>query len=164
MNELKKIFETKRTEMDLFEPDDGHLMRFRNKLDSESSVRYRFYPAIAAVLITGIIISGSLLLSQNGKSDVLPTELREAAWFYDNRSEVLLSEIRGNMQMNETDKKMILKDIREFDKEYLNILKDLRKYPGDERLINAFIDYHRSRTEFLQGIVNQVNVNSKNII
>jgi hypothetical protein len=164
MNELKTIIEAKRPEMDLFEPDDGHLIRFRKKLDSQSSVRYRYYQAVAAIFITGIILSVSLLLSQKRKTEILTPELKETAWFYDNRSDVLLSEIRSNMQINDTDKKMILNDIHEFDKEYMNILKDLKNYPGDERIINAFIEYHRSRTEFLQGIVNQLNVNSKNII
>jgi len=162
MKRLDQYIETQRENLDLFEPDNGHLIRFRNKLQGSRNLTQYWLMRVAAVFFITAFISLNLYLFRSTRSDYLPDELKETAWFYNSRAEIILSEIQDNQIMDNSEKQVILKDINDFDKEYKNILKDLSNFPGDERLINAFIDYHRSRTEFLEGILNQIN--STNLI
>jgi hypothetical protein len=64
--------------------------------------------------------------------------------------------------LNTVEKQRVMRDIRDFDKEYEIILHELKKFPDDERLKNGLIDYYRSKSEFLEGILNQIN--SANLI
>jgi len=158
MKRLDLFIEINRAGMDNIEPTDGHFNRFQERLNKTRYNQNRWVlQAVAALFITALI-SVNLLFFRSKVSPDLPLELKEAAWYYNSRSETLLSEIKSTDLMNNTEKQLIMKDMRNFEKEYGQLLSDMKKFPGDERLVNAFIDYHRSRTEFLEEILNQINV------
>ena len=157
MKRLDQFIEFHRDVMDTLEPDEGHFIRFQEKLNKSTVSSLRWILRIAAVLLVAVFLSINLYIFRSKSDYNLPSELKETAYFYNLRSEKLMFEIRSNDLMDNSEKQVFMKDIRDFEKEYLTILKDLKKFPGDERLVNAFIDYHRSKAEFLEGILNQIN-------
>ncbi len=157
MNRLDQFIDIHRDKMDILEPDEGHFTRFREKLNKGKNASLKWILRIASVIFIAALVSINLLHFRSKSGNNLPYELKETAWFYNSRSEKLLSEIQNIEFINSSEKHLILKDIRSFDQEYEIILENLKKYPGDERLINAFIDYHRSRTQFLEEILVQIH-------
>jgi len=157
MKRLDQFINIQRERMDSLEPREGHFMRFQEKLNHGRRSSLTWFTRVAAVVLAAALISVNLIVFRNKGIEPLSAELRETEWFYTTQSEKLISEIQNNEFLDNTDKKLVLNDIRNFDQEYQSILSDLKKFPGDERLINAFIDYHRSKIEFLEEIVKQVN-------
>ena len=157
MIRLDQLIDSHRDKLDYLEPEEGHFKRFQDKLSKGRRASLNWILKIAAVLFIVAFISVNLLLFRSENEDNLPFELKETAWFYNSRSEKLLSEIKSNELMDSSEKQIVINDIHNFEKEYKNILKDLKKYPGDERLINAFIEFHRSKTQFLEEILYQIN-------
>jgi hypothetical protein len=157
MKNLYQLIDTHRDELNNLEPESGHFLRFEQKLKQSNGISTRWIIQIAAGFLLVAAISTSLILSHSSNAFPIPAELKETAYFYNQQSEKLLSEIENNKSMNGSEKQLVMKDIQNFEREYSTILGDLKKFPGDERLIDAFIDYHRTRTEFLENILNQIN-------
>jgi hypothetical protein len=157
MKKLERYIEFHRDKFDSLEPDDGHFIRFREKLGLKSFFSPVRIIMIAATILIAAFVSLNLLFFNTDIEANLPSELKETAYFYNLRSENLLFEIQNNRNMNSSEKQVILNDLRNSEKEYQSILNDLKNFPGDERLVNAFIDYHRSRAAFLEEIVKQIN-------
>ena len=156
MKKLDQLLSENRHKMDTLEPDEGHFQRFQMKLEKSQVISIKRISLIAAALIASAFISVSLI-SHFTSQNILTSEMKETAWFYNSQSEKLLSEIESNTSMDNNEKQVVLNDLRKFDKEYDNLLEDLKKFPDDERLINAFINYHRSKTEILKEILQQIN-------
>lgn len=157
MKRIDTYIRENRNGFDTHEPPDGHFQRFRGKSGYSPGLAFRKITAWAAIFICAIIISLNLIPGLSSRSARLPADLEETAWFYTNRSENIISQIKQNNYLRSGEKQLILKDIRNFEKDYTELLSDLKEYPEDERLINAFIDYHRLRVEFLEGIINQLD-------
>jgi hypothetical protein len=160
MKRLDHFIDSQRDSFDNQEPEEGHFDRFQIKLGMSRNKPFVWFLRIAGILLAAAFISVNLVLFRADSEDNLPPELKETAYFYSLRSEKLINDIRKNTNMSSSDKQIILKDIRSFDKEYSTLLQDLENYPGDERPINAFIDYHRSRAEFLETLVQQINTSN----
>lgn len=164
MKRIDQIMDSHKDKFDILEPPEGHFIRFQQKLGKGMVISPKWIQRIAAAVFILALISLTLLPFRSDGDKNLSAELKETAWFYNSRSDELLSEIQNADFINSSDKHLIMKDIKKFDKEYEIIIEDLKKFPGDERLINAFIDYHRSRTEFLEEILSQINTTNLNII
>jgi hypothetical protein len=156
MKRIDQFINYHRDEMDILEPDEGHFNRFQSKLYKNKSFSMKWVFRVAAVLIVALFIAENLNLLPSGNNRDLTLELKETAWFYNLRSEKIISEIQTNKQLNSSEKQIIMNDIKDFEKEYKLILIDLKKFPEDERLVNAFIEYHRVRSEFLEEVLNQI--------
>jgi hypothetical protein len=157
MKRLDQFMDDHQNEKDIFEPSEGHLLRFHDKLNKSRGFSLYWIASIAAVLIVAGIISVNMMNFNTSRNDYLSSELKEAAWYYNSQSDKLISEIQANQNLTLEDKQLVLSDIRKFDKEYKSILTDLKQFPEDERLINAFYEFHRSRTEFLEEVLTQIN-------
>jgi len=164
MKRIDQLLDNHRQEMDFLEPPEGHFNRFQQKLDKGRVISKQLILRIAAAVIVLALISVKLLPLRSDSTNSLSVELKETAWYYNSLSEDLLSKIQNDKFISNSDKQLIMKDIQDFDKEYEIILENLNQFPGDERLINAFIDYHRSRTAFLEEILSQINITNLNII
>ncbi len=164
MKRIEQIIESQKDKFDFLEPPEGHFSRFQQKLSERSVISLQLVLRIAAAIIILILISVNLLPFRSDSKNNLPFELKETAWYYNSMSEELISKIQNDKFISNSDKHLIMKDIQNFDKEYEIILENLNQFPGDERLINAFIDYHRSRTAFLEEILNKINTTNLNII
>jgi len=158
MKSIEQLINLNRERIDFQEPPEGHFIRFQNKLGNSISTNRIIFWRIAISLFFVVAFSLTFLLLSTSQNDYnLPLELRETAYYYNKQSEHLKFQIQTNSQLSDTEKKNLLKDVNTFEKEYPAILKELVKFPTDERLIDAFINYHKSRTEFLESILNQIN-------
>ena len=86
----------------------------------------------------------------------LSPEMRQTVYYYKTLSEEKIEKIK---EMDELDKQARTKIIKEagYNQEDLQpIIEDLHKFPDDERVKNAFIEYYRSRAEFLDYILEQM--------
>jgi uncharacterized membrane protein YvbJ len=160
MKNLEKFIDSHRDELDKMEPPVGHFIRFRDKLNQTNWISLKWIIRIAAVLLIASFLSVNLFLFHTVSNKNLSSDMKETAYFYNSRSEKILFEIQNNKRMNSSEKQLIMKDVQDFEKEYSTILDDLKKFPGDERLVNAFIEYHRSKAEFLEDILNQINASN----
>lgn len=161
MTDLEKLIRENRDIFNDQEPYKGHFKRFRMKNDRRSGQSYRGYLQIAAAILTGIILATatvsyfSLTNNREVLSELSP-QVQETLYYYDLVSRNMIDEIRAMPISDEHLKKKVLNDVERSDQTYGQLLKDLRKYPGDERVINALIEYHRSRVEMLEYIVRQL--------
>ncbi len=163
---MDKIEEMIRNNKDFFdheEPREGHLKRFRKKLESERRMNHQFMIRIAAIIVSGILIASisNFLINRDmdGTDDIsnLDPEIKEAIFFYNRMSDNLKKEIEALPIKDESQKNEILKDIENYDKNYRSLIDDLNNYPENERLIHVLIEYHKEKTEFLSHIINQFN-------
>jgi hypothetical protein len=160
MKRLDSFLDSGRYQMDPFEPPEGHLIRFQEKLNRNKKISYTWIRLSAAIFLIGVIISVSLLYPAILNKPELPFELKQTADYYNGRYEKLKTELQNNVIISSVDKQAILKDIKELDKEYNKLFSDYKKFPGDERVYNAFIVYYKSRTEFLEEILTQLSSSS----
>lgn len=156
MKRINQFIDFYRDEMDILEPDEGHLIRFQSKLEKSKGFSMKWIFRVAAALIIAFFLAQNINHLRSGSNGDLTPELKETAWYYNLRSEKIISEIQTNKKLNSSEKQIILNDIKDFEKEYNIILIDLKKFPDDERLINAFIEYHKARSEFLEVVINRI--------
>jgi len=152
---------------DSVEPEKGHLKRFEQKLRSSESHRWFLTMRIAAAAFFAVAIFGSVLVFLTGTKtekviSKLDPEYQKAIYFYDSQNDKLLKEIESMDISNQDVKNEIIKDIEEYDNNYIKIVGDLKKYPDNQRVINALIEYHRSKTEMLSFVFGQLQL-SKNV-
>ncbi|MBN2524287.1 MAG: hypothetical protein JXB24_13530 [Bacteroidales bacterium] len=150
---------------DLFEEDlpEGHLKRFENKLNTASdesrrTVLNKLLVAAASVVVIitiGFIImltSDSFSANDYLLANITP-ELYEAEAYYQNKIHQKM-DILSNQ--NNVDKS-ILKDLREIDKSFDTIKKDLDKNPGDERLISAILSTYQIKLDLINEILERIH-------
>ncbi|MCB8994950.1 MAG: hypothetical protein H6538_05010 [Bacteroidales bacterium] len=143
--------------IDLFEPPEGHFDRFLAKQKHNKSFRWEWIARIAGVLLLAALVTQLFVRQGQNETSILPVELQETAFYYDQKSQDLIKEIDEDKSMSGEEKLFIMNDLQTMDMEYCEIISDLKNYPDDERIINAFIEFHKSKTEFLENIVDHIN-------
>ncbi len=160
MTDFEKFVKENRELFDDQEPYPGHFKRFRMK-NERRYVRRRGYLSIAAAFIAGIILASAMYRylsfgeDKQALSELSP-QVKETLYYYDLVSRDMIEEIREMPVDDGQLKKKVLNDVERNDQTYQQLLGDLRKYPGDERVIHALIEYHRSRAEMLRYILQQL--------
>jgi len=118
---------------------------------------------IAAIIVSGMLIASisNFLINRNidSNDDIsnLDPEIKEAIFFYNRMSDTMVKEIKALPIKDKSRKNEILKDIKNYDKNYRSLINDMNNYPENERLIHVLIEYHKEKTEFLSHIINQFN-------
>ena len=162
---IEKLIRENRDMFDEKEPFPGHLQRFGKKLENRPTLpRFYMIRALAALLAGIILITGGYMYfsrqNENPAISGLPEEVQETLYYYDGLTGNMIREIRQLPVGDEMTKKKMLKDIQGNDNDYKRLMSDLRKYPGDERVIHALIEYHRSRAEMIGYILGRIeNIN-----
>jgi len=179
---MKNIEDIIRENIDKFnerEPVEGHFERFEWKLEKRlhsrtlhrSIVPYLLKAAAVTVLIT----LSSLWVWDNfirrdkdtmALGDVSP-QYREVENYYVHQVNNMESELRNYyLSDNPEQQKMLKNELQSMDSVYLQLQKDLKANPNDERIINAMIEHYQTKVEVLSYIVNQLkairNENEKN--
>lgn len=164
MSKIDDLIANNRDQFDFKEPAKGHDKRFMNKLSKSEHFNYRYLIRLAAILISGMLIFTSVYYyrqkieySPDRFLSELNPELRKAVYYYENCNSRMIETIE-NMEFTSPETKTeIFEDIRNYDKDYKDIMDDLKNYPDNDRVINAFIEHYRSKTELLGFIVAQLN-------
>jgi hypothetical protein len=68
------------------------------------------------------------------------------------------SEIKTIDLNNPEQKVMLEKEMKNMDSVYVQLQKDLKANPDDERIINAMIEHYQTKVEVMNYIINQLKV------
>ncbi len=139
-------------------PYRGHERRFGRKLGRQAGDGFL---RMAAAFLAGVILAtgGYMYFERQNEKSILaalPPDVKETLYYYSSLSGQMITEIQESPLPDRDMKAKVLKDAEAGDKNYEKLLSDLKKYPGDERVIHALIEYYRSRAEFLQYVVAQL--------
>jgi hypothetical protein len=169
---MKNIEELIRSNRDYFEdgePSKGHFERFQMKLErrfqiggiKRSIVPYLLKAAVVTLLVTlsSLWTWDHFIRSDRGRmalGDVSP-QYKEVENYYIHQvnlveSEITTIDISSNTKQNE----MLKKEMKSMDSVYIQLQKELKANPNDERIINAMIEHYQTKLEVMSFIVNQL--------
>ena len=169
---MKNIEELIRSNRDFFEdgePSKGHFERFQMKLErrfqtggiKRSIVPYLLKAAVVTLLVTlsSLWTWDHFIRHDRGRmalGDVSP-QYKEVENYYIHQvnlveSEITTIDISGNTEQRE----MLKKEMGSMDSVYIQLQKELKANPDDERIINAMIEHYQTKLEVMSFIVNQL--------
>jgi len=169
---MKNIEELIRSNRDFFEdgePSKGHFERFQMKLErrfqtggiKRSIVPYLLKAAVVTLLVTlsSLWTWDHFIRHDRGRmalGDVSP-QYKEVENYYIHQvnlveSEITTIDISGNTKQRE----MLKKEMGSMDSVYIQLQKELKANPNDERIINAMIEHYQTKLEVMSFIVNQL--------
>jgi len=168
---MKTIDEIIRDNRDFFdeEPREGHLERFNRKLESrfnKGSVRRSIVPYLLRAAVVTLLITLSSLWTWDhfinpdrnrmALGDVSP-QYREVENYYLHQVNLVESEIvTVDISSNPEQKEMLYNELKSMDSVYVQLQKELKANPDDERIINAMIEHYQTKLEVMTFIVNQL--------
>lgn len=169
---MKTIDEILRDNKDLFEnmePSEGHLERFRLKLEQRShpvSIKRSIVPYLLRAAVVTLLITLSSLwtwehfISPGSRrmalGDVSP-QYKEVESFYIHQVNMMEDEIVTiDFKNNPLQKEMFINEMKSMDSAYIQLQKELKDNPDDERIINAMIGHYQTKIEVMTYIVNQL--------
>lgn len=143
-------------------PPDGHLERFIIKLDTalHSNKKllklqtYAFAASITVVIALSIIlfIKVAQFRQQPSLLTGISPELEEAELYYQSR----IQERMHVLEMNKLVDEQVINDLNEIDKSFKFINKDLKKNPGDERIIQAVMRIYQLKLDMINDLLLQL--------
>ncbi len=167
MNKLEQHIRENREQFDSFEPSEGHMARFREKLSPVRVPLYARIPSwlrIAAVLL--LVAASSILVYEQARKfyisrqqplqEIIPGEFFEARIYYTSLINEKYSEI-DRLNSSDPDRNdMLLKELEEMDILFKSLMKDLQANPSDERVLSAMIAHYQIKLEIMGQIIQQL--------
>ena len=169
---MKNIEELIRSSKDFFEeaePSEGHLERFNRKLElrfgartiKRSIVPYLLKAAVVTLLVTlsSLWTWDHFIRSDRNRmtlGDVSP-QYREVENYYVHQVNLMESQLVNiDLKNNPEQKEMLLSELKGMDSVYVQLQKELKANPNDERIINAMIEHYQTKVDIMSYIVNQL--------
>lgn len=88
--------------------------------------------------------------------DVSP-QYKEVENYYIHQVSLMQSEIvTVDLKNNPAQKVILMKEMKSMDSVYVQLQKELKANPDDERIINAMIEHYQTKLEVMTIIVNQL--------
>ena len=163
MSQLEEILKHHRGLADYKEPRPGHFLRFSRKtvyqnvkdrvLQSDLNKLIAAAVVILAIILTGII-SGK---NENITGEEIPAEISEVIYYYDSISENLIKSILNQKNTDKPEKQRINNDLKDYEKWQSELLSDYSKFPDDDRVLNALIEFYKNKAEMLGEIYRQIS-------
>lgn len=170
---MKSIEEIISENKELFndqEPFDGHFERFSRKLEQrlhtvkprKSIVPYLLRAAVVTLLVTlSSLWTWDTFVRPSSRrmtlSEVSP-EYKEVEGYYLHQVNLMEEEIDDfSIMTNSEQNEMLQKEIQSMDSVYVQLQKELKANPNDERIINAMIEHYQTKVEVMSFIVSQLN-------
>lgn len=180
MKNIEDIIRNNKEFFDGAEPSGGHLERFNRKLEimcgtravKRSIVPYLLKAAVVTLLVTlsslwtweHFIRSDRNMMTLG---DVSP-QYREVENYYVHQVNLMENEIADlDMKNHPEQKDVLLSEMRSMDSVYVQLQKELKTNPDDERIINAMIEHYQTKVEVMNYILDQLksirneNINNK---
>jgi transposase-like protein len=169
MKTIEELINRNRDYFEDGEPSEGHFERFQKKLErrfntvsiKRSIVPYLLKAAVVTLLVTlsSLWTWDHFIRHDRGRmalGDVSP-QYKEVENYYIHQvnlveSEITTIDIAGNPEQN----KMLKKEMESMDSVYIQLQKELKANPNDERIINAMIEHYQTKLEVMSFIVNQL--------
>lgn len=160
------------------EPPEGHFERFEAKLRmAQRRNKIRLISRISSIAAIGILLITSSIFIYDRYFDREPMilnlgdinpEMQKVEYYYTsqiNELSVGLDSLSAGAQINV--RKMMSDELAEMDSIHKNLQKKLGTNPGDDRVVNAMIDYYQSKLGMMKSFLNMLNQikqsnNSKN--
>jgi hypothetical protein len=169
---MKNIDEIIRNNRDLFESNDpmeGHLDRFSWKLEKRlhsqatkrSIVPYLLKAAVVTILVTlsSLWTWDHFIRSDRGRMTLgqVSPQYKEVENYYVHQVNLMESElINVDLKDNPEQKQVLVSEMKSMDSVYVQLQKELKTNPTDERIINAMIEHYQTKLEVMTYIVNQL--------
>ncbi len=151
------------------EPMEGHFERFEARLQkaSKPTRKFNFKPVlkIAAIVVFALLTvnQARIWLTPEKKETLslgsISPQYREVEYYYTNAIQLginQLDKLKKEGLINESEQQMMLKEQKEFDQMYQKLLEDLKANPGDERVINAMLEFYESRMNIITLIISKL--------
>jgi len=176
---MKNIEDIIRNNKEFFneeEPSEGHFERFNRKLEimcrtkvtRRSIVPYLLKAAVVTLLVTlsSLWTWDHFIRSDRNRitlGDVSP-EYREVENYYVHQVNLMESEIVNiDLKNNPEQKEILFKEMRSMDSVYVQLQKELKVNPDDERIINAMIEHYQTKVDVMTYILNELkNIRNEN--
>jgi hypothetical protein len=169
MKNIEDIIRNNKEFFDSGEPSDGHFERFQRKLEIRCetlAVKRSIVPYLLKAAVVTLLVTLSSLWTwehflrpdrdRMSLSDVSP-QYREVENYYAHQVNLMESELSSiDINGNASQKKMLLGELRSMDSVYVQLQKDLKANPSDERIINAMIEHYQTKVEVMSYIVDQL--------
>lgn len=169
---MKNIDEIIRNNRDLFEdqePMEGHLERFSWKLEKRlhsgsakrSIVPYLLRAAVVTVLVTlsSLWAWDHFIRADKGRmtlGDVSP-QYKEVENYYVHQVNLIEGELFNvDLKNHPGQKEMLQKEMKSMDSVYVQLQKELKANPNDERIINAMIEHYQTKLDVMTYIISQL--------
>jgi hypothetical protein len=169
MKNIEEIISSNKDLFDSAEPSEGHLERFTMKLENRfhnkkriiSIVPYLLKASVAALLITlsslwtwdHYIRPGSQRIALG---DVSP-QYKEVENYYVQQVNIMEGEIANiDLENNSEQREMFLQEMKSMDSTYIQLQKELKANPDDERIINAMIEHYQTKIDVMNFIMSQL--------
>jgi cytochrome c-type biogenesis protein CcmH/NrfG len=178
---MKTIEEIIRSNHDFFEdrePSEGHFERFERKLKARfgtvTTVKRSIVPYLLKAAVVTLLVTLSSLWTWDhfirpesrrmALGDVSP-EYKEVENYYIHQVNLMEDQINTIEFMNDLEHRdMLMSELKSMDSVYIQLQKDLKANPNDERIINAMIEHYQTKLEVLTVIVNQLKaIRNENI-
>lgn len=166
MKKLEQIFKDNAESFEMHNPEDGHLERFLNKLEESHKKRNQAWATpflkVAAVVVF-VIVSGVVgyqirnMQTNHYSLGAVSPEYREVELFYTSNINNQLNLIHQLGSFDNTqDQKILTGELSYMDEMYLQLEKELKLNPDDERIIQAMIEHYQVKTNILNRIIEQL--------
>jgi hypothetical protein len=169
MKNIEEIISSNKEFFDGAEPSDGHLDRFTKKLEYRfhsktktiSIVPYLLRAAVVVLLVTlsslwtwdHFIRPGSQRMALG---DVSP-QYKEVENYYVHEVSLMEGEIINiDLKNDPEQKEVFLQEMKSMDSTYIQLQKELKANPNDERIINAMIDHYQTKIDVMNYILSQL--------
>ena len=168
---MKTIEEIIRNNRDFFEdeePSKGHFERFERILEKRfqtGAVKRSIVPyMLKAAVVTLLVTLSSLWTWEHfirpdrnrmTLGDVSP-QYKEVENYYIHEVNLLESDIKTINLGDREQLDMLKKEMKSMDSVYVQLQKDLKANPDDERIINAMIEHYQTKVEVITYILNQL--------
>jgi hypothetical protein len=169
MKTIEEIIRSNRSFFEDSEPSEGHLERFNSKLEARfhavtvtrSIVPYLLKAAVVTLLVT---LSSLWTWEHFIRSDrnmmtlgEVSPQYKEVENYYLHQVNLMEDEI-GNTSFTESteQKEMLITEMRSMDSVYVQLQKELKANPNDERIINAMIEHYQTKVEVMTFIIDQL--------
>jgi len=169
---MKTIDDLIRSNRDFFEdaePSKGHFERFERKLElrfGSATVKRSIGPYILRAAVVTLLITLSSLWTWEhfinpGRNKMALGEVspqyREVENYYLHQVNMMESELETITVMNDEEHTLMLRnEMKSMDSVYVQLQKDLKANPDDERIINAMIEHYQTKVEVMSYILNQL--------
>jgi hypothetical protein len=159
------------------EPLSGHFDRFDMKLAQlnvrNNRVRYKVLFRVAAAVLLGVLLSYVAVREfgfLNERFDQFVSaascpELNEAERYYTSQLDIYYKKIRDlEFDHDKAEKRRIIHELNEMDKQVWVMKQDLRQNPEDERIVHAIINFYQVKIELMDMIISRTNESKKQLL
>ena len=158
------------------EPMDGHFERFQAKLNKQNKTRKITFGLVwkvaAAVVFVFLAVNQANIYfspdkqAENSVADnnefslaSVSPEYKEVEFYYTNAINIGMDQwnnLKSDGFISETEQETMNTELVEFEERFKTLQTDLAANPGDERVINAMLEYYQAKLEIINMIVNKL--------